>query len=86
METPGSVALFRCEFCFASRHVDPTAQTPTMQRGSPGEGPACVRYHVTGGTLVHRGWVFHKSHMAVGQNQWYHFGVILDYFRADWDR
>ena len=31
----------------------------------------------------------HATHMAVGQNQWYHFGVgaspILVYFSGDWD-
>ena len=30
-----------------------------------------------------------SEHMAVGQNQWYHFGVgappILVYFSGDWD-
>ena len=29
------------------------------------------------------------NHLAVGQNQWYHFGVgappILDYFSGEWD-
>ena len=34
-------------------------------------------------------WRISEFHMAVGQNQWYHFGVgappILVYFSGDWD-
>ena len=34
-------------------------------------------------------WDSITGHMAVGQNQWYHFGVgappILVYFSGDWD-
>ena len=40
-------------------------------------------------TLSHRFRVLSMADLAVGQNQWYHFGVgappILVYFRGDWD-
>ena len=46
-------------------------------------------------SAAHVAWPTHQTHthththMAVGQNQWYHFGVgappILVYFNGDWD-
>ena len=65
-------------------------QVPKMKNQSHSPSNIGGRTHV--GSSSNKALFFeqlHCQHLAVGQNQWYHFGVgaplILVYFSGDWD-
>ena len=67
--------------------LHPREKVPTPKQGTQGKSQASELGQAIFKSQKH--FINLAGHLAVGQNQWYHFGVgappILVYFSGDWD-